>query len=350
MAILKGFLLALSLGASLPSALGYQLHPRDTSSNDPYPFCNPATNANCIVGGKYLVPQLDFSLENDVGDQAFRQYLPTHTFTLSQWTNGKMPERCYFWAVTADHWNPADFVIYNVTYSDCSIPFVMCYNVKAGKTASQVATEISRLPVKMRQSTSMYLVYGDAASDNPSYTGFMAALCGDGIIIGRSSGYFTTSLIHETGHVVDSHPLPGSTEFSSTSTWHNAVIQDGYAVTAYGAGSYVEDFADTGRAVLLDAIYPGGLAGFAPNNPNLTQITHQLAAFKAVAGQYYVTGGSCDTGHKFPFPTSLVTVVAPTTTTSASLGTATPYGQCGGWSTYTGPTLCGAGYSCTTLK
>ena len=180
------------------------------------------------------------------------------------------------------------------------------------------------------------MVYTDL--DNPNYHGVIATSAADGMIIGRSSAYFATSLIHEIGHAVDStlaspdavHPGYG-TSFSSTPAWHAAADADGYAVSAYGAGSYSEDFPDTGRAVLLDAIYPGGLAAWTGNNPNLTQIAHQLAAFKAVAGSYYTVGGTCDPALKFPFPTLFVDVAVPatTTTTSAASGpTAGPYGQC----------------------
>ena len=156
----------------------------------------------------------------------------------------------------------------------------------------------------------------------------MAALAADGIVIGRSTAYFATSLVHETGHVIDGtfaspdNPPPGQggTSFSATQSWRNAVAADGYAVSAYGAGSYTEDFAEAGRAVLLDVIYPGGLQAFSGNNPNLTQITNQLNAFRSVAGQYYVQGGTCDLGKKYPFPTSFADV-APT-------ATGTPWGQC----------------------
>ncbi len=138
--MLKALLVAL-VAAQAPRVLGRQVRPRDTSSNDPYPFCDPATNSNCIVNGNYLVPQLDFSLQGDIGDQAYNQYLPTHTFTLSQWNNGKMPQPCYDWGVTADHWSQWDFAIYNVTFSDCpSSPWVVCYNYRSPKTINQIAT------------------------------------------------------------------------------------------------------------------------------------------------------------------------------------------------------------------
>ncbi|KAK3328062.1 hypothetical protein B0T19DRAFT_181933 [Cercophora scortea] len=308
---LETLILGLVVAAIAPAAtvLGHQLQPRDTVSNDPYPFCNPATNPNCIVSGKYLVPSLDFSLQNDAGDLAYQKYLPTNTWSFSKWTNGMMPERCYYWGVTADHWKAADFIIYNVTFTDCpGSPFVVCRHKTAPKSIGQISTEIGRIPAKMRQATSMFLVYGDLNSDNPQYGGYIATLAGDGVIVGRSGAYFTTSLVHEMGHAVDSTLVsPGSGKaFSSTATWSKAVTADGYAVSAYGAGSLVEDFAETGRAVLLDAIFPGGLAAWSNHNPNLTQITQQLKAFKAVAGGFYATGGTCDLTRKFPFPTSLV--------------------------------------------
>ncbi|OBT45089.1 hypothetical protein VE00_05137 [Pseudogymnoascus sp. WSF 3629] len=304
--------LVLALAAQVSSVWGHLLRVRDTG--DPYPICSPATNANCIDGGRYLMPELNYSLEGDAGDTAYVEFLPNHTFTISQWSAGRMPEPCYRWGVTADHWVVTDFVMYNVTFSDCSTPFVVCWNKYAPKSISEIATYIGRIPAGMRQSTSMYLIYGDKQSDNPSYTGYIATLAADAIIVGRSEAYFTTALVHETGHAVDSNlaspnaPHPGTgTSFSSTSTWKNAADKDGYAVSAYGAGSYVEDFAETGRAVLLDNTYPGGLRAWSGNNPNLTQITHQLAAFQAVAGRFYVTGSTCDSSHKFPFPTSIVT-------------------------------------------
>lgn len=45
-------------------------------------------------------------------------------------------------------------------------------------------------------------------------------------------------------------------------------------------------------------------------------------------------------------PVSLVPLL---TAATAAQSTAGPYGQCGGIG-YSGPTLCGAGYGCTTYK
>ncbi len=136
--MLSTVLLALA-AVQVPSVQGRQLKPRD-GNGDPYPFCN-STNPNCIVGGKYLVPQLDISTEGDPGDQAYNTYLPTHSFSLSQWTNGKMPEACYHYGVTDDHWNAADFVVYNVTFSDCpGSPWVVCWNNYSPKSINDIAT------------------------------------------------------------------------------------------------------------------------------------------------------------------------------------------------------------------
>ena len=133
----KALLLAL---AAAQGVLGHQLQSRAVVNKDAYPFCNPATNKNCIAGGKYLVPILDFSIQRSAGDLAYAKYLPTHTFTLSQWPKGKMPEPCYYWGVTADHWNPADFTIYNVTFTDCpTSPWVVCFNKKSPRTINSIS-------------------------------------------------------------------------------------------------------------------------------------------------------------------------------------------------------------------
>ncbi|KAJ4292867.1 hypothetical protein N0V88_005525 [Collariella sp. IMI 366227] len=280
-----------------PTEVISNLQSREVVNNDPYPFCNVATNPNCIADGKYLVPILDFSLQRSAGDEAYVKYLPKANYTLSKWPKGTMPKYCHFWGVERDHWNASDFIMYNVTFTDCSQPW-----------------EVGRMPVRMRMAVSTFLVYGDENSDNPDYSGYMATFAGHGIIIGRNSAYFATSLVHELGHATDANlasldaPHPGSgTSYSDTDAWKNAVKADGYAVSAYGAGSYVEDFAEAGRAVLLDQIYPCGLIAFA-SNPNLGQISNQISVFKKAAGTWFQPGGECDLERKFPFPTELVQV------------------------------------------
>ncbi|KAM7201684.1 hypothetical protein V8F33_003233, partial [Rhypophila sp. PSN 637] len=288
---------------------------------DPYPYCNPKKDEFCIANGKYLLPPLPIQAPDDIGDTAFKKYLPTHEFTLSKWTNGMMPNSCYGYGIEMDKWDVADFEMYNVTFSDCEkSPFVLCYHIKAQKTPKQIATEISRLPIGMRQSTSTYMVYSDLETDNPHYDGYIGAACPDGLIVGLSEAYFITSLVHEIGHSIDctlaspdSPPGGYGSEFSSTSTWQDAVDKDGIAVSPYGTGSYVENFGEAGRLVLMDNIYPGGLKAFAEdvNNPNITQLKNQLDAIKrSAAGKYYNNRAECDLKIKFPFPTNLVDVAS----------------------------------------
>ena len=139
--------------------------------------------------------------------------------------------------------------------------------------------------------------------DNPDYNGAIATLAGDGIIMGRSDYFFTTALVHEHGHAVDSNLVGvNGGAFSASDDWMNAINADYCAVSAYGAGSAVEDFAETGRAVLLDNIFPGGLQAFSNNNPNLTQITNQVSTMKNLVGDIYVPGGNCDLSVKVAFP------------------------------------------------
>jgi hypothetical protein len=128
----------LALTPQVLTVWGHQLRARNTG--DPYPACDPATNSNCIDGGRYLMPELNYSLEGDSGDSAFVKYLPNHTFTTARWPAGKMPEPCYRWGVTADGWVATDFIIYNVTFSDCSTPFAVCWNTLAPKSIDQIAT------------------------------------------------------------------------------------------------------------------------------------------------------------------------------------------------------------------
>ncbi len=183
---------------------------------------------------------------------------------------------------------------------------------------------------------SVYQVYwDDPENTNDCYTGYIATLAQSGIIVGRNDAYFTTALVHEAGHAVDSNLVsfeapPGTSgdPFSSTSTWHDAADSDDYAVSAYGAGSYVEDWAETGRAVLLNNIYPGGLAAWYGNNPNLSHISNQLSVFESIAGKYYVAGGTCDPSAKFPYPSSTVSFQTTAPITTYKQCTATPYGQC----------------------
>ncbi|KAK3331396.1 hypothetical protein B0H66DRAFT_528730 [Apodospora peruviana] len=349
---IKYIALALTATQGL-GVLAWQLDPTKSSNERaPYPACtrgDPETD--CIVGGKYLVPELDMGGEGSNGNKAFKDHLTPSTPTLGAvWTNNKMPEPCYRWGVTKDRWKVEDFRIYNVTYeSDCNIaPFVICWNRLSPKSAEEIAWEIGRLPAPMRQAASAFMVYGDNVDDNPDYDhkGFIATLAADGLILGRSKAYFPAALVHEITHSIDStlispdaiHPEAGKT-FSKTQDWTDAVNGDGYAISAHGAAQgYTEDFGDFGRAMLIDAIYPGHLTEFADKTANLTQISNQVAKFKQVAGKYYKAGGNCTASLKFPYPVLV------------DVGPGLPqYSQCGG-KDWTGPTKCDTGLLCKYVK
>ncbi|KAM7207201.1 hypothetical protein V8F20_002467 [Naviculisporaceae sp. PSN 640] len=315
-----GFLLQ-SLGVlarqERPSSLLTRREDGKVVDPNAYPFCNPKKDESCITEGKYLLPTLPIQYPGDKGETAYKKYLPTHDAELSKWTNGMMPKICHKLGVEMDKWDVADFEMYNVTFADCKkSPFVMCYHTKAQKTPEQIATEISRVPAGMRQSTSTFMVYSDEESDNPKYKGFIAAACPQGIVAGVSEAYFITPLLHEIGHAIDctlaspdSFPGGFGTEFSNTSNWIDAVDEDGVSVSQYGTTSYTENFAEAGRLVVMDNIFPGGLKAFAGNHPNITQLKNQLDAVKkSPAGKYYKEGGECDLDIKFPFPTDLVDV------------------------------------------
>ncbi|KAK4163972.1 hypothetical protein QBC43DRAFT_334790 [Cladorrhinum sp. PSN259] len=338
MAIIKSLVYLALVALLAPGALAHlpdnRLVRRD--GNEAYPFCTTATNANCVNDGRYIKPDLNISNTGSPGDNAYNTYLPAHTYTLSQWTNGKMPSMCYS-VINNYNFRPADFVVYNVTFSDCSTPWVICRSTFAGPTIQQVA-----------DAANAYLVFPE------SWDRAIESWWEDGLIAGKGSYYSAGALVHEHGHAVDGYLLfpaiPGV--YSGTSAWLAAVAADGYSATAYGTTSHAENFAEIGRVVIIQNTYPGGINAMFPNHPNISRIANQVAKFQQVAGSYYQTGTTCDLAKKHPFPSSLVDVPTATmsTTRPPNTATATPYGQCGGWSTYTGPTACGPGWGCTTVK
>src|SRR5690349_3541840 len=115
MAILKSFLVFALATLHAPGALGFQPDHRllRRDGNGRFPFCTPAPGNSCIVGGKYVKPDLNISDAGNPGNNAYVTYLPAHTYTLSQWTNQKMPALCYN-TINLYGFRPVEFVVYNV--------------------------------------------------------------------------------------------------------------------------------------------------------------------------------------------------------------------------------------------
>ncbi|KAK4449774.1 hypothetical protein QBC34DRAFT_462288 [Podospora aff. communis PSN243] len=344
MAIFKSAILALTAFQGVLSIRDlHQFYRRDGNEVSPHCTFNPSEPESCIVGGKFVKPDLNISDPENAGNQAYVNHLPHHTFDLSEWTNNKIPE-IVVGSINVDGFQLQDFSVYNITYSDCASPWVIVRHKDCTKTKEELADVIGQMPAGIRQATSTFLVYPQA------HGGAIGALAG--YLVGKDEFYFQTALVHELGHSVDGFlvsPNPNVISYSDTSEWRDTVIADDYTATAYGTGSHAENFADIGRVVLINNIYPGGMLGLFPGHPNLGHISNSVALFGVVAGQYYQKDTTCQLNKKYPFPTVLADVPM-TTQPPTNTATATPYGQCGGWSTYVGPTLCGSGYSCTTLN
>lgn len=320
--------------------LSYQLEPPSTPlqrradgtviNPNPFPACNPKESENCIENGKYLLPPLPITSDADEGDAAYKKYLGTKEFVLSEWTNDLMPRECEM-HLKNDGFDEADFTMYNVTFTDCTMPFVMCHSKNSPKTPSQIAVELSRVPITMRQSTSTFMVYGDKDTDNPDFKGFIGANCQNYIIVGRPHAFFINALVHEYGHALDctlaspdAQPGGFGNTFSDTKTFQDAVDKDGFAVSHFATQAYVENYGDLTRLVLMDNIYPGGLKAFVGNHPNMTQIKNQLDVVKKSKGGKYLDydkNDKCDLKVKLPYPTNLVQVKRaekPTTPTDGA--------------------------------
>lgn len=77
---------------------------------------------------------LDGSMETQL-----RQYLPQKAFGYTQWAAGWVPQDCYD-AATDNGFSPADYAVYDVTYTDCSESWVICRHTDSPVSADEIFT------------------------------------------------------------------------------------------------------------------------------------------------------------------------------------------------------------------
>ena len=65
------------------------------------------------------------------------------------WLPNGIPEGCKYVAQQKG-FNPSDFKVFNVKYSDCDQPWVFCRHKNAGATEAQMINKLGQLPVKAR--------------------------------------------------------------------------------------------------------------------------------------------------------------------------------------------------------
>lgn len=100
-------------------------------------------------------------------------------------------------------------------------------------------------------------------------------------------------MLHETGHSLDAYggygPV-GSTLFSKSETWHNAVAQDPKVPSNYSNTNYMEDLAETTVIAFYDVNVPGGVKQV---QKGWQDIFTQFNTVKERLGDTLKPGGSC---------------------------------------------------------
>ncbi|KAH8915384.1 hypothetical protein BT69DRAFT_1356664 [Atractiella rhizophila] len=156
----------------------------------------------------------------------------------------------------------------NVTYSDCSLPYTVCYcNEQKGihMTLNDVLVQLGRTPTTLRDYTRYFLSFPDTG--NHALTWLPA---NDILMFGdehEEAGL--TVFIHEQGHTIDQ-------SFSSSDTFKNAIAADTCVPDDYANSNEVEDFAQ----VTVMSLY-NDLFGTFPDGPSVSCMQNQLDAYQS---------------------------------------------------------------------
>ncbi|KAI9707852.1 MAG: hypothetical protein M1820_004458 [Bogoriella megaspora] len=210
-----------------------------------------------------LANNLDY-LENGL------QTLPQTTYTLSQWTNGQIPQDCYDIAHTEGR-NPTDFLVYAVTYTDCVDPWYFCYHKNTEITIDSMAYQWGKLPIQMRQWVKHVVTM-------PAPTGQAYALNGNTVFF-HPNDHLQTEITHETGHLLDGLGAYGY--FMSTSdNWWNNYNLDSNVPDPYSQTDSSEDVAQNTVVALFNNNIFGG---FGTVEPNYSKVIHQYMTLLTAA-------------------------------------------------------------------
>ncbi|KAH7017978.1 uncharacterized protein B0I36DRAFT_394517 [Microdochium trichocladiopsis] len=209
-------------------------------------------------------------------------YMPPTQSHWDQWGAGWTLEDCYNFARERGQ-NPADYEVFNVHYTDCSEPWIMCRHRSAKVDQIRMIDMIGRLPVRVRQHIKHFIVSYDIGPYAGLYWG------GNIAIDDESLDMYV--LMHEASHALDFSALRQyGSPFSETAIWKDNWAQDSRIPTGYAAGNWVENFAESGPIGLYDRYVPGGIGNI---QPNWSQIFHQYATYQGYLGDTIQYGGTC---------------------------------------------------------
>ncbi|KAH7304186.1 hypothetical protein B0I35DRAFT_153388 [Stachybotrys elegans] len=181
--------------------------------------------------------------------------LPEINGTLSRWDDGLVPRSCadilqFSEArLVGGNCSVDNLVVYNLTYADCSDPWVLCQCPEAANVLDASVANFGRLPVATRENVRSLIL-----SPEHSFTGEGQVLGaafppqGDLVMYGNRSNI--TVFLHEAAHILD-YTLTSrvDTVYSEQERWRD-IVEDGTCVPDnYSTTSYTEAYAQT--AVLV---------------------------------------------------------------------------------------------------
>lgn len=77
-------------------------------------------------------------------------HMPATNATALQWEGGWLPKDCQDQMVGKYNVSASDIEVYNVTFDDCSAPWIMCRSKDSQQPVEELILDFSRIPVRAR--------------------------------------------------------------------------------------------------------------------------------------------------------------------------------------------------------
>ncbi|KAH8901652.1 hypothetical protein GQ53DRAFT_674887 [Thozetella sp. PMI_491] len=179
--------------------------------------------------------------------------LPSHSYKVAAFLDGYIATACLERA-QADGYDPKLITTYSVTFSDCTVPWLMCRHRDSPVSLDNYLDFWSKVPVLMRQGVKASMLVPGGGS---------AYAFGDVVvIIGPIDN--VAVYIHETTHTLDgSGEYALGTGLSASSIWTDAYNADSAVPDSYAQSSQAENLAQQSGPLLYNRYVPGGIASVA---------------------------------------------------------------------------------------
>lgn len=223
-------------------------------------------------------------------NQGLIQHLEAPGWKFNEWFPGSIPATCATQLVAHHKLSVTDITVDNVTYSDCSVPWILCRHKDSPNPITTIVENFGRVPVGMRQHVRHVMTMRNREKH------LLAYHIKGSIVFMNGNDDRVDVIMHETGHALDFHGGFNESKraFSISPKWKDAVAEDTMVPTRYAASNLQEDLAETTVLAVYDANVPGGLQGVleewerAPVQTQYTTLREQL-------GDKMKSGGRCTT-------------------------------------------------------